>query len=108
TPRGVMCFSRTLYLRHVAAIQLAVARVGDRVGDMPLEADGHEPVPSAPDEQRVGLKPSEAGPEAVRAVRLVEVDVPGGGVERGTPRGREIRAEELVDAGGRPSVAGAG
>src|SRR6185436_11620186 len=90
--------ARALELRHVAAVQLEVLGLRERLADVAGEGDRDERVLATPDEERWRVQRRQAGPEAVRAVRLLEVDVARGGVEGGAaPRG-EIGPQELVDA----------
>ena len=51
-----------------------------------------------------GSSACEPGPEAVVAVRLVQVDVARRGVEGGPPARRQVRAQELVHAGRGPAA----
>ena len=62
---------------------------------------------AAPDEQRARGELGHPGPEAVLAVRLVEVDAARRGVERGAAARVEVRAQELVDARVGPAALGA-
>ena len=74
---------RRLELRHVPAVELDVPRARQRLAHVAGERDRDEPVLPAPDEQRLVLQSAQPGPEAVVALRLVEVDVAQRGVERG-------------------------
>ena len=47
---------RTLDLRHVSAVELDMARLREGVGDVSGEGDRHEPVATAPYEERLCLK----------------------------------------------------
>ena len=96
-----------LDLRHVAAVELDVTGRRQRVGDVAREGDRDEPVAPAPHEQRTGLQTTEAGPEAFRAVRFLQVDVACSGIEGGAAGRRQVGAQELVDAGCGPAVVGA-
>src|SRR4051812_31381231 len=69
-----------------------------RLDDMPREGDRDEPVTSTPDEQRIGLQPAQAGPEAVLAVGFLQVDMARRGVEGRPPGRRQGCAQELGDA----------
>jgi hypothetical protein len=89
--RGVR-LARSLDLRHVPAVELDVAGRRERLLDVPPEADRDERVLAAPHEQRLVRHAAQALPETGVAVRLVEVDVAGDGVEgMAPPRGR-VRA----------------
>src|SRR5580704_9186417 len=104
----VVRLSRQLDLGYVAAVELELTSVRQRFGDVARKGARDEPVALAPDEQRIGTQIAQPCPEAVRAVGLLEVDVARGGVEGGAAGRREVRAQELVDAGCRPSVLSAG
>src|SRR5205823_3252539 len=91
-----------LDLRDVAAIELEVAGGGQCLLDVSGEADRHERVVPPPYEERLRRKRAQAGPKAIVAVRLVEIDVTRGGIEgRTSARGR-VRAHEFVDRRRRP------
>src|SRR4051812_38728312 len=96
--RGVR-LAGPLELGDVTAVELHVP--GSREGPLHVlhERQRYDGVAATPDEHRVALQASEAGPESVLAVGLVEVDVPRGLVERGAPTRCEIAPQELVDAG---------
>ena len=78
-------------LRDVPAVELEVPCAGQRSADVAGERDRDEVVVAAPDEQARRLQAGEPRPEAVRAVRLVEVDVAGGRVAAGTSAGTRRR-----------------
>src|SRR5437764_8269897 len=90
-------------LGHVPAVELEMLGVGKGIGDMLRERDRYELVSTSPHEQRIALQCLQPRPEAVIAVRLLEVDLTGRGVERGAAGGREISTKELVHAGSRPA-----
>src|SRR5829696_9367435 len=92
----------TLDLGDVAAGELYVPCARNVGPHVAREADGHELIPTSPDEQRLGAERAQARPEAVGAVRLLEVDLARGGVERDAPAGGEVRAQELVERGLQP------
>src|SRR5436190_7707914 len=98
----LMRLLRAIHLRHVAAVDLHVA--GERHGlhHVALEADWHELVARAPDEQRAWLERLDASPEAVRPGSLLEVDVACRCIEGDAAARRQIGAQELVDAGSGP------
>ena len=98
-----MGLAGTLDLGHVSAVELQVTSVGQRVGDVPREGDRDESVAPTPDEQRVGLQLAQPRPEAALAVGFLQVDVTRGGVERGPTGRRQVRTQELVDAGCGPA-----
>src|ERR1035441_871867 len=52
---------------------------------------------------RIGLQPTQPGPEACLAVRLLQVDVASGGIEGGPTGRRQVCAQELIDAGCGPA-----
>ncbi len=95
------------HLRHVAAVELEMTRARQCGLDMAREPDRHEPVAPSPDEERIGLKRWQPGPEPLLAVGLLEVDLACRGVEGGASGARLVGAQELVDADGRPALAGA-
>src|ERR1700694_6220745 len=65
-----------LVLRHVSAvIQDDGLTVGQCPADVVREAGGHQPVVSAPDEQRRPLQRRQPAPEAATAVRFPKVDL---------------------------------
>jgi hypothetical protein len=64
---------RQLDLRNVAAVELDVVRSGERVGDMAGERQRDEPITSPPHEERLGGGALQARPEAIGAVRRLEV-----------------------------------
>src|SRR5688500_10951722 len=84
---------RALELGHVAAVELDVGGLGEPLADMAREADRHERVATAPDEQRLGRERLETLPEPRG---ILEVDVARRGVERHAPARAEVRAHELV------------
>src|ERR671925_289297 len=69
---------RPLELRDMAALELDMPRPRKRALHVLPESDRHEPVVPAPDEERVRRELGQPAPEAVGAVRLVEIDVAGG------------------------------
>ena len=93
-----MGLARALELGDVAAVELEVLGRRKRIAARAGEADRHEAVLATPDEQRFGgLSDAQPRPEPIGAVRLLEVDVARGGVERGTAARSQIGAQELVD-----------
>ena len=70
-----MGLAGTLDLRHVSAVDLDMTSPWQRLDDMPREGDRDEPVASTPAEQRIGLQPAQAGPEAVLAVGFLQLDM---------------------------------
>ena len=99
---------RALELGDVAAVELEVDGTREGALDVTHERDRDEDVLAAPDEERIGTEPLEPGPEALLAVGLVAVDVAGALVEGVAAGRRQVGAEELVDAGGRPAAIAAG
>ena len=65
--------ARRLELGHVAAVELEVLGVGQRVTHVAGEPDRDDPVLAAPHEQRLALQLAQTGPERVG---ILEVDVP--------------------------------
>src|SRR3954467_12940061 len=63
---------RPLELGHVAAVELAVTRRGQPLAHAAGEADRHESVAPAPDEERLGREVAQALPELAG---LLEGDV---------------------------------
>src|SRR2546423_9707386 len=90
-------------VRHVSEEEFERTRPWQRVDDMRREGDRDEPVTSTPDEQRIGLQPAQAGPEAVLAVGVLQVDMARPGVESRPTGRRPVCAQELVDAGRPPA-----
>src|SRR4051794_24283900 len=88
--------ARPLDLRDVAGAQGHVLRLRHCLAYVALERRRHDRVLAPPDEERGRLELAQALPEALR---LLEVDLASCCVERGPPARREIRAQELVDAG---------
>jgi hypothetical protein len=77
----------TLDLRDVSAVELEVPSARKCVGDVAREGDRYEPVAATPDEQRIRLQCLQPWPEALCAVRFLEIDLTGCGVERGPAGG---------------------
>src|SRR5947209_12721583 len=82
----------TLELRHMPAFELEVLGMRQRLPDMSGEPDRDDRVPAAPNEQARRLQAWQPGPEPVRSARLLEVDVSGRGVERGTASRGQVGA----------------
>src|SRR5919197_927324 len=86
------------------AVELDVPGGRERPLDVLHEADRDERVLAAPHEQRLVGHAAQARPQPAVAVRLVEVDVAGDGVE-GVPAARgRVGAQELVHARRGPAV----
>src|SRR4051812_2277077 len=67
---------RKLDLRHVAAAgEHDLRRIGEGLADVVREARGDEEVVAAPDEKGGRLKALEPGPEALRPVGSLEIDL---------------------------------
>ncbi len=60
-----MGLCRALDLRHVAAVELEVTRLRERIGNVSPKADRHELVSASPDEQRARAQRRQARPEAI-------------------------------------------
>src|SRR5262249_57967738 len=93
---------------RVTAVELEVPGRRQRRAHVRREPDRYEAIVPAPDEERGRLEPGEPRPESFRAVRLLQVDLPRGRVERHASPRREIGAQELVDAGSDPAAARVG
>ena len=100
----VVGLARPLELRHVAAVELEVLGGGERRADVAREADRHERGPCGPTRTAPRRRARAGGVQKPFAVRLLQVDVARRGVERGAAARRQVGAQELVDAGGRPAV----
>src|SRR5690348_3146787 len=88
------------------AVKLEVLCLRQCLADVTGEADRDDRVVATPYEQARWLQSRQPGPEAIPSIRLLEVDVPGCGVERGAaPRG-QVGTEELVDSGRGPLLIG--
>jgi len=97
-----------LELGDVAAVELEVDSARECALDVTHEGDRDEDILVAPDEQGGRAELLEAGPEALLAVGLVEVDVAGAFGEGVAAGGGQVGAEELIDAGRRPATVAAG
>ena len=96
---------RALELRHVAAVELEVLGGRQRPRARARANASGTSASLRPQTNRLG--PSSSGRRVQKpslAVRLLEVDVARRGVERRAAAGLEVRAQELVDAGGGPAV----
>ena len=86
-----------LDLRDVPALlEHDLGRVRKGVAHVSGEGVRHERILVAPDEHRRRIELPEAGVEPVRALGLLEIDVPGRGVERDSRVHRAIVAQELL------------
>ena len=86
-----------LDLGHVAAVsQHDLGRLGQGGADVVGEASRHQAVLAPPDEQRRRPQQLEPGPEAVRPVRRLEVDLASGRIEGDAGAARAVGAQELI------------
>ena len=79
--------ARALELRDVPAVELEVLGGGSAFATWRGEADRDEPVSRPQTNSAGGCERGKARPEALRSVRLLEVDVPRRGVECGAAPG---------------------